>query len=123
MRNYELTYLISSGLSEEELKRFQEKIISLIQEVGGTLGETKEPIRKKVAYLATLNFHLSPEKLDSLEKRLKSENQIIRYMILVRKAPKKVLEVAIKSKKIIKPEPKVELKEIEKKLEEILDEQ
>jgi len=123
MRNYELTYLISSGLSEEELKRFQEKIISLIQEIGGTLGETKEPIRKKVAYLATLNFHLSPEKLDSLEKRLKSENQIIRYMILVRKAPKKVLEVAIKSKKIIKPEPKVELKEIEKKLEEILDEQ
>jgi ribosomal protein S6 len=122
MRNYELTYLISSSLSEEELKRFQEKIISLIQEVGGTLGETKEPIRKKVAYLTTLNFHLSPKKLDSLEKRLKSESQIIRYMILTRRAPKEVPEVAIKPKKIIKPEPKVELKEIEKKLEEILDE-
>ncbi len=76
MRHYELTYLISPELSEEEIKSFQEKIISLIQGVGGSLSEVLEPARKKMAYLATLNFHLDPEKLGNLEKGLKSENQV-----------------------------------------------
>ena len=128
MRYYELTFLISPELSEEEIKDFQEKIISLTQEVGGKLlGEVKTPVRKKMAYLATLNFNLDPEKLESLEKRLKSESPILRYIILTKKVPKKVPEkipeIATKPKKIVKPEAKVELKEIEKKLEEILGEQ
>jgi len=126
MKHYELTYLISPDLSEKEVFSFQEKIISLIQEVGGTLGEAKTPVRKKMVYLTTLNFHLDPEKLESLEKGLKSEGQVLRYIILTKKVPKKIpkkeLEIAIKPKKIVKPEAKVELKEIEKKLEEILDE-
>lgn len=123
MKYYELTYLISPDLSEKEVFSFQEKIISLIQELGGELlGEVKTPMRKKMAYLATLNLHLSPKKLESLEKKLKSESQVLRYMILTKKVPKRVPEVAIKPKKIIKPKPKVELKEIEKKLEEILGE-
>jgi len=123
MRYYELTYLISPELSEEEIRGFQEKIISLIQELRGELlGEVKTPVRKKMAYLATLNFHLSPEKLGGLEKGLKSENQVLRYIILTKKVPKKVPEVVIKPKKIVKPEAKVELKEIEKKLDEMLGE-
>jgi ribosomal protein S6 len=136
MKHYELTYLISPDLSEKDVFDFQEKIISLIQETGGALGEVKELMRKKMAYLATLNFHLDPEKLGSLEKRMKSESQVLRYMILTKKVPKKRApvttggkrtgwspEIATKPKKIVKPEAKVELKEIEKKLEEILGEQ
>lgn len=129
MRHYELTYLISTELSEEEIKSFQEKIISLIQGAGGSLSEVLEPARKKMAYLATLNFHLDPEKLGSLEKRLKSENQVLRYIILTKPRTKEVLGLSKKvppskfPKKIVKPEVKVELKEIEKKLEEILGEQ
>jgi len=132
MKYYELTYLISPDLSEEEAKSCQEKIISLIQEVGGTLGEVKTPVRKKMAYpvrkkssngayLSTLNFHLDPEKLGSLEKKLKSEQKILRYLILKKKILKKIPEILIeKPKRIVRP--KVELKEIEKKLEEILGE-
>jgi len=65
------------------------------------------------------------EKLGSLEKELKSEKKILRYLILarpkikiakVRKRPTKVIP------KIPVKEKKVELKEIEKKLEEILGE-
>jgi ribosomal protein S6 len=130
MKYYELTYLISPDLSEREALDFQEKIISLIQEGGGALGEVKEPVKKKMAYLATLNFHLEPEKLESLEKKLKAEGQILRHMILTK--PKQVKETHLlgkkpaaqkPAKKTPKPEAKVELKEIEKKLEEILDEQ
>jgi len=129
MRHYELTYLISPELSEEEIRGFQEKIISLIQGLGSELlGETKTPIRKKMAYLATLNFNLDPEKLGSLEKGLKSENQVLRYIILAKPRTKEVLVRGEKvpssklPKKIVKPEAKVELKEIEKKLDEMLGE-
>jgi len=129
MKDYELTYLIYPDLSEKEVFSFQEKIISLIQGVGGTLGEVKTPVRKKMAYLATLNFHLAPEKLGSLEKKLKSEGQVLRYIILTK--PKHITRYVLGGKvppsklpkKIVKPEAKVELKEIEKKLEEILGEQ
>jgi len=134
MKLYELTYLISPEFSEEELKSLNEKINSLIQKGTGVLNEVKLPIKKKLverikkqreAFLINLSFYLEPEKLGSLEKELKSEKKILRYLILakpkikiakVRKRPTKVIS------KIPVKEKKVGLKEIEKKLEEILGE-
>ena len=132
MKLYELTYLISPELSESELKSLNEKINSLIQKEKGVLNEAKMPMKKKLAYpikkqreafLTDLSFYFQAEKLGSLEKELKSEKKILRYLILarpkskiakVRKRPAKVIP------KIPAKEKKVELKEIEKKLEEIL---
>jgi len=159
MKNYELTYLISPDLSEEELKIFSGKISNFIQEETGTLEKTTGPSKKKLGYsikkkeeafLVTLNFSLSPEKLGNLEKKLKSENQILRYIILTKKAPEKTpllrrqpqtdpsqtktnlgmisKETLPKIKKLPEVPPKitkpkkVELKEIDKKIEEILNE-
>jgi len=135
MKLYELTYLISPELSESELKSLNEKINSLIYQKGaGVLNEVKLPIKKRLgqlikkqreAFLINLSFYLEPDKLGSLEKELKSEKKILRYLILarpkikiakVRKRPTKVIP------KIPVKEKKVELKEIEKKLEEILGE-
>ncbi len=141
MKYYELTYLISPDLSERELREFQEKIISLIQGEGGALSEVNEPARKKLAglvknkdeaYLSTLNFRFQSEKpsptpttiqrkLANIEKKLKSESQILRYIILT-KPPKKIMMMSKSPKKPISPKTKVELKEIGKKLEEILGE-
>jgi small subunit ribosomal protein S6 len=134
MNNYELTYLISPELSEEEAKNIQEKTISLLQKEGGALNEVKLPIKKKLAYLikkqreaflCDFNFYLEPEKLGGLEKVLKSEKKILRYLILAK--PKiKITKVRKRQIKVISNVPakekKVELKEIEKKLEEILKE-
>ena len=140
MKSYELTYLIPPDLSEEKIWGFQEKINSLIQEEKGVLGEINEPARKKMAYLVknkgwvclvTSNFYLDPEKLGNLEKKLKSESQILRYMILTKppKTSKTVISrgrklplIKPKKRPIPKPEAKVELKEIDKKIEEILEE-
>ena len=134
MKLYELTYLISPEFSEEELKSLNEKINSLIQKEKGVLNEAKMPMKKKLAYpikkqreafLINLSFYFQAEKLGSLEKELKSEKKILRYLILakpkikiakVRKRPTKVIS------KIPVKEKKVGLKEIEKKLEEILGE-
>jgi len=135
MNFYELTYLISPDLSEEEVKNFQEKINFSIQEKGGILDKTSKVIKRKlgypikeksVAFLKTLSFYLNPEKLENLEKKLKGEKSMLRYMILTKPHTKEVLvrDKRGVTKPIIKAKPKVkvELKEIEKKLEEILEE-
>ena len=137
MKLYEFTYLISPESSEDDLKTLQEKINSLIQNEGGILDEVAAPLKKDLAYpikkqtsayLTTLVFRLSSEKLENLEKKIKAEDKILRYSVLIKprvkeipmrrkKLPKKV---EVFPKKITKP--KAELKEIEKKLEEILEE-
>jgi len=136
MKLYELTYLISPELSEEELKNIQEKISSLIQKEGGVLNEINFPNKKglffpikkqKEAIFADLNFYLEAEKLGNLEKELKSEKKILRYLILAKPQTKTPITFR---KKMIGGKPttprkkvagrKVELKDIEKKLEEIL---
>jgi len=119
---------------EEEAKSFPEKVLLLIQEAEGIIENKSFPLRRKLAYpikkqedayLAVMTFQLDPEKLAGFEKKLKAGGQIIRYLLLVKK-PIKVIK-AIRRKLISeKPlltqpqEKKVELKEIEKKLEEIL---
>ena len=156
MKFYQLTYLITPDIAEEELKKISEKISGFILTEEGVLDKTTTLIRKKLAYpikekreafSATLNFYLNPEKLENFEKKLKSENQILRYLLLTKKvykkiAPKRVrikpfkiskqslglseAEISLKSpKKEIPPEKKdekVELKEIDKKIDEILKE-
>lgn len=135
MKLYELTYLVSSEVSEEELKNLREKINSLIQKEGGVLDQTSLSIRKRLAspikkrsdvFLAALNFHLQPEKLEILEKELKPEGQILRYCIFsktTRGMKKGRLERRRMPRQPLVEKtttPKVELKEIEKKLDEIL---
>ncbi len=81
--------------------------------------------KEKEALLLSLDFQLNPEGLENLERKLKAESQILRYLLIAKKIPA-ATEIAEKSsrfpKKIVKPKSKVELKEIEKKLEEILGE-
>ncbi len=132
MKLYELTYLISPELSEEEAKEFSQKTSSLIQEEKGILDVVNPVIRKKQNqfYITTLNFRFEPGNLKTFQKKLDAEKQILRYMILNKpKISSKTKEA--RTKPIIKPIPligkggteqkKVELKEIEKKLEEILE--
>ncbi|TFG35857.1 MAG: 30S ribosomal protein S6 [Parcubacteria group bacterium] len=141
MKPYEISYLISSELSEEEARAFQSKITSFVKEEGGISNEARIPLRKKLAYpiekqnqayLAFFTFQLNPEALVNLEKKLKAENQILRYLILIKNPLKPVKERVRKlkhqtepvdfeeNKAYVEKEKKVELKEIEEKLEEIL---
>lgn len=129
MKYYELTYLASPDLSDEELKSSQEEINSLIQDEGGQVSEVNVPIKQELflpkkgkneTYLVSLNFQLNPEKLTILEKKLKSEPKIFHYLILSKKPTKAVppARISVRGKR----KPKVELKEIEEKLKEIIGE-
>ena len=143
MKYYELTYLISPDLAEQEIKSLQNSLTDLIQSKGATLSAESDPIKKRLAYqikkrdwayLAALNFYLSPEKVNELEAELKARTEILRHILLIKKpgaarasfirrvrkqsfAPAGAAEHQTTS-----AQEKVELKEIDKKLEEILGE-
>ena len=137
MKYYELTYLITPDLSEEEAKTFQGKVNSLIADQG-VLEEGNVFLRKKLAYpikkkeqsyMAVATFNALPEKIAELEKNLKEEKEILRYIIII-KEKQKAMRIRphmakgrpATSTKETSQEKKVELKEIEKKLDEILNE-
>lgn len=134
MKKYQITYLISTDLSEKEKAEISEKIISFIQEHKGILTQKKEPVKKRLgtqikaqqtAYVASLNFQLDPENLaifDILLKKIKNETKILRYLISVEKIVEEKKSLIRKPfAKKAKETEKVELKEIEKKLNEILE--
>jgi len=133
MKNYEITHLISSEIPEEEVKQAQSRLVSLIQSEGGLVLEEKIPFRKKLAYpvrkqsqayLSFLVFQMEPEKLKDLEKKIKEISQILRYLLLI-KLPKKERKTSVfaKKPKTLKSEKekKVDIEEIGKKLDEILE--
>ena len=144
MNNYELTCLVASSASEEEIKKIQEKINSFVQEKGGIFEDQNFPFRKGLAYpikketevyFCSATFQLNPEYINELEKFLKAESRIIRHLILVKKpsqiraekAEKFKIRLPLRRQEEITKQPlartqekKVELEEIEKKLEEIL---
>lgn len=136
MKTYELTYLISSDLSEQEAISLSTEVDLLIKEKEGFLEKNwpllkkqlSYPIKKKtMAYLAGLNFQIKPERLEEVKKELTANPKILRYLIFVTTKEKlktisRRIKVPIITKEIRKivPPKKVDLKEIEKKLEEIL---
>lgn len=133
MNYYELTCLISPELSQDQLNSFQEEIINFLQEKKGILVKSETPIKKVLGYpikkkgqafLVTFQFQLNPEELKNLEKNLKKNSQILRYILLKKKISKatKVAKKVPRIPKKVAKKPKVELKEIEEKLKEILGE-
>ena len=129
-QNYELAYIISSQISEEASQEISRKINNFIQEKQGIISESllpkkialAYPIKKEVfAWLKSTYFSFDSLNLSNLEKTIKEEKNILRYLILkirpmrIRsvRAPRKPLET-----EKLKPQ-KVELEKIEKKLDEI----
>jgi ribosomal protein S6 len=106
MRYYELT------INTKEAESLLERVVSYLP--GPIVKEQKNPT------FLSLEFYAQPEEIPELEKKLKQD--LLRYLILVKTPTTFGKEVEEKStrKKVV--EKKVELEEIEKKLEEILGE-
>ncbi len=140
MKKYELTCIINAELSEAELSAVIKKIIGFVTEEEGKIDKEfapqkrglKYPIHKKSeSFLFSANFSLNPEKIENLNKKLKLEGQILRFMVSKKE---KISDAPIRRRKkivAIKPEKetthfaeknKVDIKEIDKKIDEILGE-
>lgn len=137
MKLYELTYLISLETNQQKIKSVSEKIFSLIKEQGGVLEEQENLVKKILGYsiqkqgavyLGVIKFFMDSLKLEIIQNKLKNELDIIRFFLVSKKSQKtKPREIFTEksaeiTQKIEKQKHKIELKEIDKKLEEILKE-
>lgn len=137
MKYYELAYIITPELTEEEIKNLQEKVKSFISKEQGniTFEASLKRIRlgysinrKTEAFLISLDFSLE-QGVENIDKSVKLEKQILRNLIVQKQSPEKLMQrKAIRRPRIQEPMKrspelqKIELKELDRKIEEILKE-
>jgi ribosomal protein S6 len=152
MKTYELTYIISPEITSEEAEAFSKELESYVQSKEGNVLKQAHPTAKVLSYpikkyasgfVGSLEFSIEADKLAEIKEKMDKDGKIIRHMLIIkepvrerrqraaRKETAPVLEkksAAIEEKTSIdKEEPvkhakKVELKDIEQKLDEILGE-
>src|SRR3989338_5394469 len=89
MRNYELTLILTPDLGAEQLTQAIESVVSLLQGKGGILlsqdNKGKKallsPIKShKEGIVAVLKFTMDASHMQDLEKHLKEDAKILRYL-------------------------------------------
>jgi ribosomal protein S6 len=151
MKTYELTYIISSGISAEEAEALAKEIDSFIQSKEGVILKSENPIARILSYqikkqasgfFVISEFQVEPDKISEIKEKLEKDTNILRHFILTKK-PAKIQKARRTRKIFLAPEietitavkkdrpsfakasenkEKVELNDIEKKLDEILGE-
>lgn len=131
MKKYELTYLISPDLSEEEAKNLSNRISAFIKEKEGNVLNTSNPVKKELAYeikktleafLVIISFSLENTHLITLKEKIVKTKNILRHIISIKRNIKET-PIRKRFKKEILTDSnvkKVELGEIDQKIEEIL---
>ena len=140
-KNYELAYLLSSTVPEEEVLTWTGKITRAIADAKGVVRRVEEPFRRHLgypiqketqAYFGWTTFTAAPEMLVEIKKSLQALGKIIRLLILekiestvpVRPMRLRTLPTVPAARPIPreteKPEEKLDLEALDKKLEEIL---
>jgi len=151
MKTYELTYIISPEISFEEVESATKEFESFIQSNKGVILKQENPTAKTLAYpikkhasgfVGSIEFNLNPEKIGELQKELQKDGKMLRHMIIIKEAVKIKKERRTRSAPVTAEEPKkevisekenesakpaeikekIELKDIEQKLDEILGE-
>ncbi len=147
VKSYEIAYLINPDVSEDEVFGQAGKITSFIQDTHGLVGRIEEPKRRRLAYpinkfreayFGWTVFAIAPERLAEIEKRVKAEKHVIRFLIAEevkrpipefrpprpRREPRFVRpplgEIKPFAPQAPKEEDKTKIEELDKRLEEIL---
>lgn len=137
-RQYEIASLISPEASEEEVFSIAGKITNFLQDAGAIVGKIEEPKKIKLAYpikkfreayFGWVKFTLLPEKLAGIEKKIKLEKAIIRYLAVIAEEepvrlrtfhPHRIQESGRGPSSVTPPEEKLNVEELDRRLEEIL---
>jgi len=136
---YEISFLLTPILKEEDAFTNNQKIKNFIIELGGIINDEwlpkKKPLayeikKQNIAYFVNLQFQLKSLDLKNFEKKIKAEKNILRYLITI--IDKKQAKEIARGKEVFKdkfkkvsqtkttPGEKAEIEELDKKLEEIL---
>ena len=91
MRNYEIMFILSTQLTEEEKKANVEKVEAILTQAGATevkteiMGDRKlaYPIKKKEnGYYVLTTFQADGTKFTEIESKLNINESILKYMIV-----------------------------------------
>lgn len=91
MRSYEVVYIIRPDLDEQRRKEKIEKVNQAIVEQGGEVLNVDEWGTRILAYeiddfregyYVLVNFKLPPDKVSSLEEKLRVDDGLLRYQIV-----------------------------------------
>jgi len=123
-KDYELTLLLPFQDQDSKREEMLNTINNIIQNHKGKLKDSVSPYETSLGYsikgqnkafLTVISFSSEPEELIQIEKDLKERKEILRYF-LNKKNLKKVFRFPVFKNK---DSNKVELKDIDKKIEEI----
>lgn len=143
MKNYELAYLLSPSLPEEEVLGYAGKLSGIVEEQKGAIRRVEAPKRRKLAYpikkentayFGWTTFAVVPSAIAQIEKKVKESPQLLRHLITeeeietrrpIMLRPLRPLPAAGQPPPVLrreaeKPEEKLDLEALDKKLEEIL---
>lgn len=91
MRNYELTFIIAPDVEDQDVQAVVEKVGRWVEADGGEVTSVDLWGRRKLAYpirdysegtYVLLNVQLEPTALDELERNLKLDMSLIRYLLV-----------------------------------------
>ncbi|HEX5500256.1 MAG TPA: 30S ribosomal protein S6, partial [Thermomicrobiales bacterium] len=96
-RTYELMTIVHPEVSEDDLPGALDRISSFVAGAGGTVSETLRdspwgrrrlayPIRNggrdlRDGYYTVYHFEIEPDRIDDIERELKLDDQVIRYLV------------------------------------------
>lgn len=143
-QTYELAIHLPANLPEKDLEERKKEIEEIISKRGGLIQRLGDFKRIKLAYpikrerfsnFGVINFFIEKESIEGLNKDLKLYEGILRHLIITKRELRKVIKPASIKPRIKKPkeepkqiskektfkEGKVEEKDLDKRIEEILE--
>ncbi len=142
VKHYELLYLISGNLTEEEVLPIKEKVKEMVKKYGAEVTAEDSLGKKKLAYpinklhqgyYLIYEFDLDGAQLKSLDKDLRMANEVLRHVIVNKnfqtpslaklteeRAEKEIVQAAEEKKEESKKD-KIKLEDLDQKLDEILE--
>lgn len=138
-KNYEISYLLPPSILDEEVLTWSGKLAVLIEEQHGAIRKAEAPRKwqlsypinkNKTAYFGWTTFTIDPAAIKIIDKKLKTEKNFLRFLIVEEEIEKLtpifrlVTPRPSRSRPITpplsKPEEKLDLEALDRKLEEIL---
>jgi small subunit ribosomal protein S6 len=137
-KKYELSYLLRIALPEEALPDEIQKLAGAIESEKGIISHSEMPRKRRLAYLVNkdiqayfgwIKFTAHPEAVQNIGKKIKLNSSVLRFLLvedtIPAMAPLRMPRIipqqpAAEAKREEEPQERLDLEELDKKLEEIL---
>ena len=90
-KRYEISYLVSPNVAEDDVVRVAGIVTCVIEEARGVVGHINEPKKRRLfypikrerfAYFGYTTFRVDPAAISEIGKKLKFEKEILRHLIV-----------------------------------------